>query len=197
LLSCLLASSAPCIGQAAEPSEPARSIIAVEEIAASARANDIQPFEMVAGLFAKERKELIGKLLDILQDLRSSGLNRCSAAYYLGELRASEAVPALAAHIGLDLTGVLIKHLPLFGGSPAMDALIKIGCPSIPAVVRNLADSDSGIIRDRSLKVLRAVEGDTEISRLRLRRAMEAEQDPAKKARLLAAADELSAQNNR
>jgi HEAT repeat protein len=103
-------------------------------------------------------------------------------------MRAIEAVEPLASKITLkfDISHLLIQELPVIPGHPAMEALIQIGNPSIPAVIRNLADSDDAEIRDLSLKALYRIEGDKEIAQLRLQKAMATEKDSQKQARLQA-----------
>ena len=64
--------------------------ITIEDVVSSARANDLQGFENIAARFRAERKQLNMELLYIFKDGRSSNLNQCAAAYYLGEIRASE-----------------------------------------------------------------------------------------------------------
>ena len=73
-----------------------------------------------------------------------------------------------------------------------MHALIKIGNPSIPAVIRNLAESDDAKVRELSLTALYHIDGDKDITQLRLQKALKAEKDLQKQARLQAALKSLS-----
>lgn len=109
------------------------------------------------------------------------------AAYLLGEYRFPQAANSLARVIALkDKVRSTMKRKSewLWDRYPAMEALIKIGNPSIPAVIRNLEESDDAEVRDLSLKVLQHIETDSEVAQLRLRRASEAQANPEKKARL-------------
>ena len=90
-----------------------------------------------------------------------------------------------------DTSAELIKGLPPILGHPAVEALIKIGNPSIPAVIRNLAESDDAKVRELSLKVLKSIDGDKDISQLRLQKAFKAETASQKQARLQAALKDL------
>jgi hypothetical protein len=54
-----------------------------------------------------------------------------------------------------------------------------------------LADSDKATVTKLSLQVLYGIEGDKDIVRLRLQKALEAETNPQKKARLQSAIQEL------
>jgi hypothetical protein len=73
-----------------------------------------------------------------------------------------------------------------------IDALIAIGNPSIPAMIRNLADSDDARVRELSLQVLTRIDGDKDISKLRLQRALKTGKDSQKQARLQAALKSLA-----
>ncbi len=163
------------------------------DVIRSAEASDLEPFEKVAVQWGLEHSRLSARMLSIFRDLKSPTLNRCFAAYYLGELHSSEAAealaPALALHV--DLSKYTIKHYPVIAGHPVVEALIKIGCPSIPAVIQNLKDSDDTVVKELSLEVLYRVEGEKDVVQSRLRRAAEGEQDPARKARLQNAIDKM------
>ncbi len=164
-----------------------------DEVVASARSGDLRDFQRVSANFRASREQMAAELLTILKDSRSSNLARCAAAFYLGEVRAAEAANELAAAITLDFdtSRITIKGLPLIQSHPAMDAIAKIGLPSIPALVGNLKTTDDPEIRARSLSVLYRVEGDRDVLQLRLRRAIETERDQVKRARLQSAADKL------
>jgi HEAT repeat protein len=146
----------------------------------------------------RHRKEIVQDLISIVRDPESSDSAKGYAAYYLGVLRASEAVDALADHITLSLlkpgtaTGHMNIDLAPWRALPAMHALHAIGTPSIPAVVRNLAESDDASVRELSLRALNNIENDKDIATLRLQKALKAETDPKKQARLQAAIKALA-----
>lgn len=61
------------------------------------------------------------------------------------------------------------------------------GCPSIPAMLRNLEESDDAQMRKLSLEVIYRIKSDKDIAQLRLQKALHAETDTQKQARLQAA----------
>jgi hypothetical protein len=105
-------------------------------------------------------------------------------------MRVADAVDLLADDITLlfDRTRLpLMKHLvniDIISEHPAMEALIMIGNPSIPAMIRHLEESDDIQVRDLSLKVLYRIEGDKDIVQLRLQKALAVQKDSHKQARL-------------
>lgn len=155
-------------------------------IIVSVRSDNLDVFDQSANQWQAENEKLVSELLAILTNVHSSNLQQCAAAYYLGEMRLPEASDALAANIGLHLTHP-VDHLTSLMRPPAVEALVKIGNPSIPAVIRNLAESDDANVRDLSLKVLYRIDSDKDIVQLRLQKALAAEKDPQKQVRLQSA----------
>jgi HEAT repeat protein len=109
-------------------------------------------------------------------------------------LNAKEAADVLAVKIKLHIgdSSVLFIHLPAIADCAAMKALIKIGTPAIPAVIKNLAESNDAEVRKLSLEVLCRIEGDNDIVQLRLQKALAAEKDLQRQARLQAALKALA-----
>ena len=154
-----------------------------------------QPGTYIAGdlikLEGKEvahRKKIIQALLKVLNDpnLATNDVVKCDAAYHLGEMGAKEAVDSLAAQITIRAPQIdPHSGTGFLGNNPAEDALIEIGTPSIPALIRNLTESDDEWVRNYSLEALWVIEGpDKDVARFRLQKALDAETDAAKKARL-------------
>ena len=142
------------------------------------------------------RQQFTRRMLDILLDSKSSELSKVAAVFCLGEIRAVDAVNPLAKQISLEFN--FRKYYwsnfpPDFPQYPAVDALVEIGNPSIPAVIRNLAESDTAKVRDLSLQALTRIDVDKDISQLRLQKALKAEKNPQKQARLQAAIKSLVA----
>jgi hypothetical protein len=162
---------------------------ALDSIIASARAGNVNQFNKGAGEFLSQRKVIEDQLLEIFQNRQSGNLNKCAAVYYLGELRVSRAADILAQSITLkfDWGHYEVDGLPPFLGYPVVDALVKIGYPSIPATLRNLEESDDAQTRKLSLEVICKIEGDKDIARIRLQKALQAQTNLQKQARLQAA----------
>lgn len=162
--------------------------IEAADILSSIRANNLDAFDQMRGNLTAERSRFNAELLNVFRDAKLSNLQRCEAAFYLGDMHVAEAVNDLAGDIVLQPILLTTDHLTEFTyAKVAADALVKIGNPSIPAVVRNLAESDNADVRSLSLKVLYRIEGDKDIVQLRLQKAMAAQKDSNKKARLQAA----------
>ena len=147
------------------------------------------PYERGSG----HRLRTIQALLRIFSDSKAYPDAKCCAAAYLGMMRASEAADSLAANIALQppFDPHFAVSGPPFGYNPVIDALVAIGNPSIPAVIRNLAESDDAKVRELSLQVLTRIDGDKDIAQLRLQKALKAEKDSQKQARLQVALKSL------
>lgn len=165
--------------------------MAAEDIIASVHTNNLDSLDQTLGSYLLERHRLIGRLSTVLENTNfvASNLNQCAAAYYLGAMHASETVDILSSKItlGFDMSRFGIHRIPGVAGYPAMDALVKIGSASIPALLRNLATSDDAKVRSLSLTVLCRIDGDKDISQLRLQKALKAENDTQRRTRLQAA----------
>ena len=112
------------------------------------------------------------------------------AAYLLGAYRYPQAVSGLANNITLEdkIRPQMQKQREWYWDLyPAMEALIRIGNPAIPAMIRNLEESNDANVRELSLKVIYFIDKDKDIARLRLQKAAEAQKDLQKKARLQSA----------
>jgi hypothetical protein len=172
--------------------------ISFEDLISSAQTNNIYILNQIANDFETEHSRMASQLLDILKSKKTSNLNQCASAYYLGEIRNPESANALADLISLrlDVSKINLIGLPeilqKIGEYPAMNALIKIGNPSIPAVIRNLAESDDAKVRELSLKILYRIDGDKDIVKLRLQKALAAQKDSQKQARLQSALKALA-----
>ncbi|MGH7976622.1 MAG: hypothetical protein ACREC8_08160, partial [Limisphaerales bacterium] len=84
------------------------------------------------------------------------------------------------------------EELSPLHGLVAVDALVKIGTASIPAMIRNLEESDDSAVRILSLRVIYRIEGDKDIVQLRLQKALKVEKDSRKQARLASALKALA-----
>lgn len=176
------------LGQAIADEKGRLSAMSTETIVASVRGNNMQTFENAANDLYVERQNLSRELLSILQDTKSSNFQKCSAAYFLGEMRIPDAVFALAEHVTLrkEASDYLVKGLPVMKEYPAVEALIKIGKPSTIQMIRNLEDSSDSLFRELSTRVIRDVEG-ADIGRIIIQKAIKKQANSKKKERLQAA----------
>lgn len=131
---------------------------------------------------AVERRQLGRTLIQRMNATRSKDVKACSA-YLLGQYRIAEAAQDLAAAITLDMGFSKQKKLPLWGQYPVVQALVEIGQPSVPYMIRNLEESDDAKIRELSLTVLRHVVG-PETAAFLIRSAMEQQEDVENRDRL-------------
>ena len=108
---------------------------------------------------------------------------RASLAYLIGVYRMQGAVKSLAKHITLDLG--IRKHVKelLLGRYPVVHALVAIGKPSIPEMLRLVETTDKTSVRKQAVRVIRHIEG-PEISRMIFEMRIKAETDETKKKRL-------------
>jgi HEAT repeat protein len=157
---------------------------------------DWRAYDKMSENFQSNYVQTCDALLAIVSDQESSNLNRCAAIYYLGQMRAVKAVDVLANNITIrfDQSKMpLFKHLENISISeyPAVDALVGIGNKSLPALVRNLATSDDAKVRRFSLEALCRIDNDRDIVRLRLQKALKAEENKDQQSRLQAATKAL------
>jgi hypothetical protein len=165
-----------------------------DKLVAAIASSNYDPNINLRGLLADsitQRKQVVQSLIRVFNDPKSRAeTQKCNAAYYLGAIRASEAADSLAAQITV-APGVAGSE-PFTGWEPVTTALVAIGTPSIPSVIRNLAESDDTKVRELSLQVLTRIDSDKDISQLRLQRALKAEKDSQKQVRLQAALKSLA-----
>jgi HEAT repeat protein len=162
--------------------------MSVEAIVASVRSNNVATFEKVASDLYLERQRLCRELLSILKDAKSSNFQKCSAAYYLGEMRLPDAVSVLSTLVALrnESSYGIKTRLPVMTDYPVVEALIKIGKASTVGMISNLENSSDPLVCDLSARVIRKVEG-FELARIIVQNAIAKQTDAAKKARLQAA----------
>jgi hypothetical protein len=159
------------------------------DVIASVHATDLSGFQPIAVAYTSERTRLAADLVDVLHTQRLPLLNRCSAAYYLGMMRAPEAAQVLASNIALEFNPLEVPNFayPILPQYPAMDALIKIGNPAISFLIKNLSEGDDKTVRDMSLKALCEIEDNKDVVELRLKEAVKAQSRPHERQRLQSA----------
>ena len=164
----------------------------------------IRKLERFSSLTEKERKDLVRtnysnltQLSEVLTAKFGAGdeNEKSYAAYFLGEYRFPQAVNLLAKNISWEdkIRSNTERGSEWFWDRfPATQALVKIGNPAIPAVIRNLAESDDATFRRLSLSALYHIEGDKDIVQLRLQKALAAEKVSTKQVRLQSALKDLA-----
>jgi len=142
------------------------------------------------GELSKERSDIQSNLIYQLDNSRSKEV-KFAAAFLLGFYRMEKSVYHLSRHITLENERVISSsRLPLWDRYPVVEALIRIGKPAVPEMLRTIETSEEEKVRDFSARVIRYVEG-SEIGRIVIEKAMEKQTDPAKKARLKTALNYL------
>ena len=166
--------------------------ITPDDIIVAVRADNLIVFDVALSNWLGERGRFNNELLGIFKDPKSSNLSRSASAYYLGDQHVLEAVDPLATDITLQPIILSQEEISPLHGLVAVDALVKIGTPSIPAMIRNLEQSDDYVVRILSLRVIYRIEGDKDIVQMRLEKALVTQSDSKKKARLQSAIHALS-----
>ena len=168
-------------------------VVAIQSI--SENKQPVEPLRNLLRNQSLQREKNIRELVHILNDSNSPKGAKLFAAYYLGEMHAVEAVDILAANITLELgypvSGGLYEMEPEWNGAPAQSALWRIGSPAIPALMHNICDSTDDKVRRESLRTVCNIDVDKDIVKVRLQKALQAEKDPQKTARLQAALNAL------
>ena len=131
----------------------------------------------------EQRGEMLAVLVKHL-DTSPSRKVQAAAIYLIGRYRLSDGVNELVRRLDFD-SGVRPTRgpEPLYEQYPAVEALITIGQPSIPAVMHVLATDRNDLRRRLAVKVLRYVEG-PDVADFILRNAQAKEMDPARNANL-------------
>lgn len=109
----------------------------------------------------RDRKSVIEQLIPLIDPVNAkkySDETRSAGAYLLGELRAVEAIPVLSRALANPPGRLFIDDLSRYD-APVFSALVKIGRPAVPAMIKNLETSDHKMVRIHSLDVLNHVLG--------------------------------------
>jgi HEAT repeat protein len=108
-----------------------------------------------------DRLTTVQKLISMVDPKNAgkySDKTRSAAAFLLGEMRAEEAVPVLSKVLDADIGPKVILEYSRYE-LPVLTALVKIGRPAVPAMIKNLETSDKLRLRNASLGVLYHVLG--------------------------------------
>lgn len=114
----------------------------------------------------------------------SSKNMKCAIAYLMGLYRMEKCAGVLSSNITLDDDYILPNDsVNLWQQSPIIDALIGIGRPSIPEMIKNIEGNNDPRVRDLSSRVIQSIEG-AEVGRFIIEKAIEKQGDVEKKKNL-------------
>ena len=131
----------------------------------------------------EQRNQLLGVLLKHLGTNPSKQV-QAAAIYLIGRHHLTDGVTELIRRIDFDPGRQALPGAePLWEQYPALEALITIGKPSIPATLDLLATEHDDLRRSLAVKVVRYVEG-PEVAEFILQKAQAAQSDAARKALL-------------
>lgn len=156
LVTALLFVVAAAATTAPEPNEE-KPMTAIDDLLSEEPRTRDRAVDAVLG----DRKSVIEQLVPLIDPANAekySDQTRCAAAYLLGELRAIEAVPVLSKALEDPPGPKLFSDISRYD-APVLGALVKIGRPAVPAMIKNVETSDDLILRKRSLDVLSHVLG--------------------------------------
>lgn len=131
---------------------------------------------------SQERVNVLAALVSQLDSANPKEVN-ISIAFLLGVNRMEQAASHLSRLITLEADIVEHSREPLWGRYPVVEALIRIGNPAIPEMIKNIEVSDDEKVRELSTRVIRYIDG-PEIAKVRLEKAMKKQSDEVKKAKL-------------
>ena len=133
--------------------------------------------------FSKERSKIEQTLITLLSSQKETDA-AFAAAYLLGIYRMERSVPALAQAIALqDKRNRITDGEPLWEKYPAVEALIRIGKPSITSMLDLIQTKDDAKIRDLATMVIFHVEGH-DVSEFIINNYIEKQTELGKKDRL-------------
>jgi hypothetical protein len=148
-------------------------------------------------LVLDDRKDVIEYLVSVInsplrphEDFYTSTTSRNIAILLLGKLRAKEAIADLTNWLSPKPgQGLTIDSEPMY--SPAGDALVEIGSPSVPPLLQLLKSASNGPLRREYLKIIGSILGQAH-TQLLLEHALAKENSATKTDNLKAALDLLS-----
>lgn len=109
----------------------------------------------------RNRKSVIEQLIPLIDPANAKNYSdetRSVAAYLLGELRATEAVPVLSRALADPPGRNIFPDISRYD-TPVFHALVKIGRPAVPALIEHVKTSDNETLRKNTLDVLYHVLG--------------------------------------
>lgn len=132
----------------------------------------------VLGQLSKDRSDLQTALISQLDESNPKEVN-FAIAYLLGMYRMEQAVGSLSKYIALEAETGIEKHSALWDRYPVVEALIRIGNPAVPEMLKNIETSQDKKVRELSARVIRYVMG-ADIAKIVLQSAMQDKSDSVK-----------------
>ena len=134
-------------GPAASQTAPRRVPTRVDELKNGAK----EGVDAAAGGILADQKRLVDGLIEIVDPANKAQYaerTRGVAAYLLGELRAEKAAPVLCKALANEPGDFFMAN----GNhtSPVWTALVRIGRPAVPELIRNVEESDDRAVADDS-----------------------------------------------
>ncbi len=173
-----------------------RALVGAPNFAALSVEAAVSTAVVMAGQYELDSRSLTRQLDRMMPRARlRQGANAARRAvclmYVLGQIRAARCVPAMLAAIDLSPRWPGHKKTAIFlplgwGYHPAVQFLVRIGEPSVRAILKVLPDETGALRRNLLVRVLVGVEGRA-VTRFRLKRAIAKASTPAAKANLQAA----------
>ncbi len=173
-----------------------RTLVGTPNFAALSVEAAVSTAVVMAGHYELDSRSLTGQLDRIIPLARGrQGANAARRAvclmYVLGQIRAARCVPAILAAIDLSPQWPGHKKTAIFiplgwGYHPAVQFLVRIGQPSVRAILKVLPNETNTLRRKLMVRVLVGVEGRA-VTRFRLKRAIVKASTAAVKANLQAA----------
>jgi hypothetical protein len=153
-----------------------------EQIAQMFNFKDVDRLEFLGNL-SKERADLQSNLIYQLNNSDSKEM-KFAAAFLLGMYRMEQSVFNLSKFITLE-SSQNTDHIrePLWDRYPVVEALIRIGKPSVPEMLKNIKTSNDKKVIELSIRVIRYVEG-PEIGQFILEKELAKQTDPKNKTKL-------------
>lgn len=166
----------------AMPAEKPTQKKGMKEILAGLSNTDAEEAEQVSSQLSVERAELEAQLIRQLNSPKPKQ-QQVVIAYLLGLYRMDNAVRPLTRVITLETEPKLHRRLPAITRHPAAQALLRIGMPSIPAVMERLETTEDAQVVELGTWVIDRILG-RELGEMAIKHAIDKQTDRDKRKRL-------------
>lgn len=128
--------------------------------------------------WSKDRSDMQTALISQLDESNPKEVT-FAIGYALGLHRIEQAVPHLSKYIALEADTGVEKRRSLWDQYPIVEALIRIGNPSVPEMLKNIEITKDKKVRELSARVIRYVMG-LDIAKVVLEKVMEGKSEAVK-----------------